>query len=143
MRSVGYLISAVIALSIVSFGTRLADAQQILTPAEAAQAVTIKNLQTMPSEVSGVIANNTPHNIRDIEVVIQYHWLWANEFKPGADSPGRIANVRIDKELAPGESTTFRYAPNPPLPNRPDGRFDPEVFVAGFTRIIPATGLSR
>ena len=143
MRSLRYLIFGAIALSILSFQPQFAIGQQVLTPGEAAQSVVIKDLQTTPSEVTGVIVNNTQHTIRDIELLIEYHWLWANEFKPGMDSPGRVANVRIDRALSPGESTTFRYVPNPPLPNRQDGRFNPEVAVAGFTRVIPATTASR
>jgi hypothetical protein len=137
------VVSAAIALAIFSFHPQSAVAQQVLTPGEAAQAVAIKNLQSTPTEVTGVIVNNTQNGIRDVEILIAYHWLWANEFKPGLDSPGRIATVRIGKELSPGESTEFRYVPNPPLPNRQDGRFDPEVVVAGFTRVIPATTASR
>jgi hypothetical protein len=126
-----------------SFSAGAAIAQRVLSPEEAAKVVPIKNLNATPTEVSGVIVNNTPHIIRDIEVLIEYHWLWANEFKPGPESPGHSAIVKLDKELAPGESTTFRYVPNPPLPNRQDGRFEPEVVVAGFTTVVPPTTTSR
>ena len=133
---------AVIAALVFLFCVDSATAQRLLGPEEA-KSVAIKDLKADASEVSGVIVNNTPHTIREIEVLIQYHWLWANEFKPGLDSPGRVASLKLDKDLLPGESTTFRYVPNPPLPNRQDGRFDPEVVVAGFTIVIPPTTGSR
>ena len=116
---------------------------QILLNREEAGAVSIKDLDANVTAVSGAVVNNTPHLIREIEILIQYHWLWANEFKPGAESPGRITSLKIDKDLLPGESATFRYVPNPPLPNRSDGRFDPEVAVAGFTTVVPSTTTSR
>jgi hypothetical protein len=133
---------AVIAALVFLLCVDSATAQRLLGPEEA-KSVAIKDLKADASEVSGVIVNNTPHTIREIEVLIQYHWLWANEFKPGLDSPGRVASLKLDKDLLPGESTTFRYVPNPPLPNRQDGRFDPEVVVAGFTIVIPPTTGSR
>ena len=142
MKRVNLMLGTVIAAWAFSFGVDSATAQRLLSPEEA-KAVAIKDLKAHTSEVSGVIVNNTPHTIREIEVLIQYHWLWANEFKPGLDSPGRVASLKLDKDLLPGESTTFRYIPNPPLPNRQDGRFDPEVVVAGFTIVIPPTTASR
>ncbi|MGH7853177.1 MAG: hypothetical protein ACREP3_07025, partial [Candidatus Binatia bacterium] len=123
MKSAQPVLVAAIAALAFSFGASAAKAQRVLSPEHAAKVVSIKNLKATPSEVSGVIVNNTPHTIREIEVLVEYHWLWANEFKPGAESPGHVATVKLDKELSPGESTAFRHVPNPPLPNRQDGRF--------------------
>jgi hypothetical protein len=120
-----------------------ANAQRVLSPQEAAQAVQIRDLQATAAEVTGTVVNNTPHIIRQIEILTEYHWLWANEFKPGPESPGRVASVKLDTELRPRESLPFRYAPEPSLPNRQDGRFVPEVTVAGFTTVVPATETSR
>jgi hypothetical protein len=142
MKRAKLALGAVIAALVFLFCVDSATAQRLLGPEEA-KSVAIKDLKADASEVSGVIVNNTPHTIREIEVLIQYHWLWANEFKPGLESPGRVASLKLDKDLLPGESTTFRYVPNPPLPNRQDGRFDPEVVVAGFTIVIPPTTGSR
>jgi hypothetical protein len=136
------MLGVLIGASAFSFSVSPAAAQRLLSPEEA-KAVAIKVLQADASEVSGVIVNNTPHTIREIEVLIQYHWLWTNEFKPGLESPGRVASLKLDKDLLPGESTPFRYVPNPPLPGRQDGRFEPEVVVAGFTIVIPPTTASR
>ena len=119
------------------------EAQRILSPEEAARVVAVKNLKATSTEVSGEIVNNTPHIIRDVEVLIQYHWLWANDFKPGQESPGTSAIVKLDKELQPGQSATFRHVPKPPLSDRKDGRFEPEVVIAGFTTVVPATTTSR
>jgi hypothetical protein len=90
------------------------------------------------SRISGVIANRSPHPVKDIEVVIQYHWLWQNERHPGTDSPGRAVTIKLDQTLKPGESTPFSYAPSPQLPSRADGRFMPEVDIGGFSVIVPA-----
>lgn len=143
MKPAYAVLMAAMAAGAFSFGAGAAMAQRLASPAEAAKAVAIKDLKAGTSEVSGVIVNNTPHLIREIELLIQYHWLWTNEFKPGLESPGRVVSLKLDKDLLPGESTAFRYVPNPPLPNRQDGRFHPEVVVAGFTTVIPPTTASR
>jgi len=123
--------------------TGSAVAQKVLTPEEAARMVPLKDLQVTASSVSGAVVNNTPHIIRNVELAIEYHWLWANEFKPGAVAPGRAFVIKLDKELRPGESIPFRHIPDPPLESRKDGEFHPEVTVAGFTIVVPATAAAR
>jgi hypothetical protein len=127
---------ALVALA-VSLNTAPVRAQTVLTSEEAAKSVAIENLNVSASAVSGVVANRSPHTIRDVEVRVQYHWLWQNEFKPGTDSPGQTAIVRLENELKPGQSMPFRHALTP-IADRKDGRFAPEVNVAAFTVVIPA-----
>ena len=142
MKHSKLLFLGMIAALAFSFCAGAALAQRLLSPEEA-KAVAIKDLKTTTSEVTAVIVNNTPHTIREIEVLIHYHWVWANEFKPGLDSPGHVSSLKLNKDLLPGESMTFRYVPDPPLPNRQDGWFAPEAAVAGFTIVIPPTTASR
>lgn len=120
-----------------------ATAQEIETRNEASRTVTLQNLNLAEPTVSGVIVNHSPHEIRNVELLVQYHWLWKNEFKPGEDSPGRAVTVKVNKELRPGQSLPFTYTPQPPLPSRSDGRFEPEVIVSGFTEVIPQQVTSR
>jgi len=114
-------------------------AQTVLTQEEAGKSVTIKDLNATTSSVTGVVVNNTPHVIRDVEVLVEYHWLWANEFKPGPVSPGHSAVIKLEKDIAAGQTSAFRYTPDPALPTRKDGQYDPEVRVTGFTSVIPGT----
>ena len=87
-------------------------------------------------KVSGVIVNNSPHTIRDVRLLIQYHWLWRNERSPGTDSPGRTVVVQLREELNPGKPHPFLYTPEFALPTREDGFFMPEVDIAGFTTVV-------
>ena len=45
--------------------------------------------------LTGEIVNRTPHLIRDVELLVQYHWRWKNEFKPGKVAPGRTDVVNL------------------------------------------------
>jgi hypothetical protein len=112
-------------------------AQILLEQKDAAKSVAIRSLTANPTLINGEIVNQTPHIIRDVELLIQFHWLWKNEFKPGEHAPGRTDSHKIDTELKPGEAAAFRYIPNPPLPTRDDGLFEPEVTIGGFTVVIP------
>lgn len=138
LLSQGALLSGLI----VSFWTIDCRAQIVLDQQEAAKTVAVRNATATPSLVSGEVVNRTPHTARDIELLIQFHWLWKNEFKPGPDSPGRTDILKIAKELSPGESMTFRYTPDPPLPNRKDGRFEPEVTIGAFTVVVPSPDMT-
>lgn len=128
-------------LTVLALGLRVVPlpAQTVLDSADALKSIRIQNLQASPSMVTGVVANHSPHEIREIEILVQYHWLWANEFKPGDQPPGRAAFIKLDKALEPGQSMEFRYEPTPPLTARKDGRFAPEVSIAGFTVVVPGS----
>ena len=127
----------------VAMALSSAQAQTVLTSSEASKVVKLQNLNATPAKVSGMIVNDSPHTLRDVQLLIQYHWLWENERNPGPNPPGRAATVTLDKELKPGESAMFSYTPSPPLPQQKDGHFMPEVDVAGFTLVIPQQRAAR
>jgi hypothetical protein len=120
----------------ISFSAVPVLAQTVLTDREASKVLRFERLDATPTRVSGVIMNTSPHRVRDVELLVQYHWLWNNERHPGQESPGRTFTVKLDKELAPGETAPFSYTP-PQLPNRADGTFMPEVDIGSFTVVIP------
>ena len=143
MKSAKSALATAIAAWAIALSAAAVFGQRILTQEEAAKSVAVRNLKVAPTEVSGEVVNNSPHTVRDIEVLIQYHWLWTNEFKPGAESPGQSAVIKLDRQLSPGESAAFRHAPDPPPASRKDGRFEPEVVIVGFTTVIAPTTTSR
>jgi hypothetical protein len=124
--------------AVLFFTVNASAAVTVLSSEEASRIVKFENLNMSASRVSGVIANQSPHPVKDVEILIQYHWLWENERNPGTNSPGRAAVIKLDQTLKPGESIPFSYSPSPELPSRSDGRFMPEVDIAGFSVIIPA-----
>jgi hypothetical protein len=136
-----HLLFVCIVLGLILVGAE-SRAATILDQQDAAKALTIRNLNATASQVSGEIVNQTPHTIRDVELFVQYHWLWKNEYKPGRESPGRTDLVKIPQEIKPGGSVTFRHMVDPPLPSRQDGSFEPEVTIAGFTTIIPGVDMT-
>jgi len=121
----------------VSLGIGQASAQTVLTEDTASRALALKEVEVRPEKISGVITNNTPHTVRDIELLVQYHWLWQNERDPGQNPPGRSVTVKLDGDLRPGGSLPFDFKPSTSLPVRSDGRFMPEVDIAAFTTVVP------
>ena len=113
-----------------------AGAETVLSSQEASRALSFEKLEVNPGRISGVIANNTPHTIKDVQLMIQYHWLWNDERNPKQDSPGRTVIIPLNEQLEPGESHPFSYTPQFSLPSRNDGYFMPEVDVAAFTTVV-------
>ena len=113
-----------------------AGAETVLSSQEASRALSFEKLDVNATKISGVIANKTPHTIKDVQLMIQYHWLWKDEQNPGQDSPGRTVIIPLNEQLEPGESHSFSYTPQFSLPARNDGYFMPEVDVAGFTTVV-------
>ena len=111
-------------------------ADTVLSSQEASRALSFEKLDVNPSKISGVITNKTPHTIKDVQLMVQYHWLWKDERNPGKDSPGRTVVLPLNEQLEPGESHRFTYTPEFSLPSRDDGYFMPEVDVAAFTTVV-------
>ncbi|HZD39575.1 MAG TPA: hypothetical protein VE131_02560 [Terriglobales bacterium] len=110
-------------------------AQNVATAKEASNIIELRNVKEKGNAVSGEVVNKSSHPIRNITLLVQYHWLWRNEYHPGKNPPGRAAYVDLNKELSPGESVSFTYEPEPPLTNRTDGHFMPEVSIAAFSTV--------
>lgn len=121
----------------ISAPLKWAGAETVLSSQEASRALSFEKLDVNPTKISGVIANKTPHTIKDVQLMIQYHWLWKDERNPGHDSPGRTVIIPLnEQQLEPGESQPFSYTPQFSLPSRDDGYFMPEVDVAAFTTVV-------
>ena len=118
-------------------GLDSASAETVLSSQDASRALSFEKLDVNPAKISGMIANKTPHTIKDVQLMIQYHWLWNDERNPGHDSPGRTVIIPLNgPQLEPGESQPFSYTPQFSLTSRDDGYFMPEVDVAAFTTVV-------
>jgi hypothetical protein len=115
----------------------MASAGEALSREMATQKVEVRNIQLQGNVISGEVVNKSQNPMRNLELLIQYHWLWNNEFKPGATSPGKSLYVVLDKELRPGEPARFSAPLDPLAAPRHDGYYMTEVTLAGFTEIIP------
>lgn len=118
------------------------NAQMVTTPTGVADTLEIRNVNVKDHVINGEVVNKSSHMIRNVELLFQYHWLWKNEFKPGDDPPGRAFYIVLDREIRPGESVSFKFVPEPPLPSRSDGEFMTEVSLAGFSEVIPQATVS-
>jgi hypothetical protein len=109
-------------------------AETIVSPQQAAQDVLVSDVRAEDGAVSGVVVNNTGHEIQNVKLLVRYDWLWANEFSPGQDSPGRAIVHTIEEDIPPGGQVPFTYHPESPLPQRSDGRFQTSVVVLAYTQ---------
>lgn len=94
--------------------------------------VLIRSLANDNGTVTGVVVNDSPHRVKDVQLLIRHSWLWKNEYSPGLGDPGRAVFYTLPAELPAGASVQFTYHPDPELPSRPDGRFLTSTSVAGF-----------
>jgi hypothetical protein len=116
-----------------------AAGQDLISTRQLAQSVDLGNVAAEPNGViSGTIVNRTGLTVRDVKLMIDYGWVWRNDFRPGEDSPGRTVYSTAPAEIPSHGQGSFTYQPSPPLPSRTDGHFVPSVHVVGFTQMIPA-----
>ena len=104
---------------------------------EIASQVAVRNVAVHDNSITGEVVNNSSYAVQGLQLLIQYHWLWNNEMHPGGNPPGAATYVTLDRMLRPGESAPFTANLDPSLQPRTDGRYMPEVSLAGFSQIIP------
>jgi hypothetical protein len=103
---------------------------------EARNAVAVADVARRGDSVVGTLVNRSGDEVRDVRLLIDVAFLWANEMKPGEDSPGRSTVMTVAGPLPPHGRLAFEFTPNPPLPARTDGRYaDPQVHVLGYQSI--------
>ena len=76
---------------VILSGLHWASAEIVVSSQDASRALSFEKLDVNPSKISGVIANKTPHTIRDVQLMVQYHWLWRDERNPGQHSPAGLS----------------------------------------------------
>jgi hypothetical protein len=126
------VLAAAVILSSLLGGS--AWAETIVSRQQAAQDVLVSDVRAEDGAVSGVVVNNTGHEIQNVKLLVRYDWLWANEFSPGQDSPGRAIVHTLEEDIPPGGQVPFTYHPESPLPQRSDGYFQTSVVVLGYTQ---------
>ena len=129
-------------IAIVSLGLSLsliaatAHGQTVLDSNEAARTVEVRNVNVSENVITGEVVNRSPHLLQNVELLLQFHWLWKNERHPQENSLGRSVFLTLDRNIRPGESAAFTFKPDPPLPARPDGQYMAEVTLAGFAVVV-------
>jgi hypothetical protein len=122
----------------ISLGALTPQAADLVTDSQLARSVELRNVTASPDgEISGTIVNRTNHEIRDVKLMVDYAWVWNNDFRPGEDNPGRTVFITAPASIPPHGEGSFTYKPSPPLQFRDDGHFVPSVHIVGFTQMIP------
>ncbi len=89
---------------------------------------------TADGAIEGTLSNNTGRRIGDVEVLVEYAWIWARNSNVPDATPGWSTTYTLPVELTPGESVPMNLAPLHPLPDRDDGHFLISAKVVGYTR---------
>jgi hypothetical protein len=89
---------------------------------------------TEDGAIEGTMRNNTTRKIGDVEVLVEYAWIWAKNSGVPDATPGWSTTYTLPVELTPGESVPMNLAPLHPLPDRDDGHFLISAKVVGYTR---------
>jgi hypothetical protein len=129
------VLAVIIAATALTMRSSTATPATLLTADSAAQVVSLRNVITKESEITGEIVNHSKQTLREVQLQILYSWRWQNETHPGADDPGRAAYHMVGKDIPAGQSARFDYKPSPPLPVRNDGSFEISVKVVGFAQV--------
>ena len=111
-----------------------AGAASVVQPTDMDAAVSLAIEVADDGTIEGTMRNNTGRKIGDVEVLVEYGWIWARDFAQGDDDPGWSTTYTLPVELLPGASIPVNIAPLHALPDRDDGHFVISAKVVGYTR---------
>jgi len=131
---VSYGIAACLGLTIASAFARDGRPPEVAHAVDVNAAVTLSFEVTEDGTITGTMKNNTGRKIGDVEVLVEYAWIWARDTNHGDDNPGWSMTYTLPVELAPGASVPMNLTPLHPLPDREDGHFLISAKVLGYTR---------
>jgi len=130
------LASATVAVLLLVPGTAAHTTTVEIADSDLNTAVGVTDVARRGDVVVGTIVNHGGDVVRDVRLLIDLPFLWANEVKPGEDSPSRSTIMTVAGPLEPHDRLAFEFTPNPPLADRIDGHYaDPQVHVLGYQSI--------
>lgn len=117
-----------------------AAGQELISNGQLDQSLAVRDVMAQPGgTITGTIVNRSGRTVRDVRLMIDYAWVWHNDFRPGENNPGRTVYVTAPAAIPPHGQGTFTYRPPVPLSSEGDGHFVPSIHVVGFTQMIPAS----
>lgn len=115
----------------------LADPPQILKLEPSSARVEVQNAAVDDGTVRGTLVNETETPIKSVTLLVQHHYRWPNEYKPGPVDPGRSESVTVSTEIPPHGRVTFASPVRQPEPVGDGGHFDTTVSVMAFEQVFP------
>jgi hypothetical protein len=99
--------------------------------------VTVEEVALQGERVSGVIVNRRSRPLRDVRLLISHVYLWPSEVRPGQESPNEAETIVVEEEIPVGGRKAFSTTFPRPSPPEPGGDFVTNVYIAGFTEVVP------
>ncbi|HTO55253.1 MAG TPA: hypothetical protein VMR50_17855 [Myxococcota bacterium] len=121
----------------LALGVFLAQPPQIVKLEPSRAQVEVRDVSAQNGVVSGTLLNQTDTPVHDVSLLVQYHYRWPNEFKPGKNDPGRGETIDVPTEIPPGGRVTFSQPSQPPKPLGDGGHFETIVTVIAFEQTLP------
>lgn len=97
--------------------------------------IQVESVALEGNAISGTLVNRGSDEVRSIRLLVDIEFLWANETKPGENSPGRATVFTIPGPLSPKGELGFSLHPEPPLEERADGHFRPKARVMSYETV--------
>ncbi len=132
MRTAPFVLAA--CLAVVAGRGAVADPPRLLPLADVANAVSLAIGVAVDGTIAGTMTNHTDRRVGDVEVLVEYAWMWARDGEHDDTGPGWSRVYTLPVTLAPGASAPVNIAPLIPLAERDDGHFLISAKVVGYTR---------
>ena len=111
---------------------------QIAVPTDQVEKIlVIRDVTVTENRLLGEITNNSPLEVRDISLMVQYIRRSKDGLNPKGESPLNAFLLDLNRDLLPGETATFSSTVLLPEEAQRDGDVVTDVSVAAFTLVVP------
>jgi hypothetical protein len=122
-----------IVLGCLVLNSTMASADEVVGTARLLSAATVENIAYTDNSVSGQVVNRSNKRLENVQLLVTYAWLWADDRRTGESGPGFSAYHALDDAIAPNAAVSFTYPHKSVQAERSDGEFLPSVRIVGFT----------
>ena len=110
-------------------------AAALTSDAQVDRSVEVRNVAVSGDTVSGVVANRSSLELREIQLLITDAFVWKDDLHPGSVSPGSSFYFTVPSPVPPGDAIPFSTTLHRPYVDPDLGTFHTTVQPIGFTEV--------
>lgn len=117
----------------LTLGATIASAAEVVGADRLHAAATVEDIAYTQDGVSGQIVNRSNKRLENVQLLVTYAWLWADDRRTGEYGPGFSEYHTLADAIPPNAAVSFSFPHKSLHGERTDGGFLPSVRMVGFT----------
>lgn len=128
----------VLGLALPALGTAAPTGEahvKVVSPATLEQTIAVRQLHWDGERLRGELVNEGEHELRNIELLLRYSWVWHDVRAEHDESPGWAEFRQVQQTIPPGGRIDLAFEPRQAPPTSKDGELLPSARVTRVERM--------